>query len=122
MIDSAQASGEMIWLLVRGCHSHTKADILGCCCHSWYCGQRLVDWKFRELEVTFSDIKIYPTWPLSTRDDCRIRVLRSLVDIICAQDIGNENAMKFALFKQLSELDPMLNLIELSRLVVGMSP
>lgn len=38
------------------------------------------------------------------------------------QNICNKDAMEFALLKQLSELDPMLNLIEARRLVIWVPP
>jgi len=38
------------------------------------------------------------------------------------QNISDENAMEFALLQQLSELDPMLNLVKTSGLIIGMSP
>jgi hypothetical protein len=38
------------------------------------------------------------------------------------QNVRDEDAMKFALLQQLSELDPMLNLVEACRLIIWMSP
>jgi hypothetical protein len=45
-----------------------------------------------------------------------------LVAFCAHQNISNEDAMEFALFQQLSEFDPMLNLVEASRLIIWMSP
>lgn len=104
MVDSRQAPGQVIRLLICRRNGDAKAQVLGRSSHGRHDSQRLID------------------RPLSSRDDGRVKVARALVDVVSAEHVCNEDAMKFGGFEQLGQLDPVVHVVEAPGLVVGVAP
>jgi hypothetical protein len=92
----------MIRLLVRGRNSDAEADILRRSGHGRHNSQGLMD------------------RPLCRCSGCGVK--RPLVDIIAAEHVGDEDAMELGFLQQLGQVDPVVDIGEAERLVVGMSP
>lgn len=104
MVDSRQSPGQMVRLLICRRNRDSKAQILCSSSHGRYDSQWFID------------------RPLGSRDDSRIEVARSLVDIVSAEHVCNENAMEFGGFEQLGQLDPVVHVVEAPGLVIGVVP
>jgi hypothetical protein len=44
------------------------------------------------------------------------------IDVVATEDICDEHAMEFALFQLLSQVDPVLDRVEIGRTIVGVLP
>lgn len=104
MVDSRQAPGQVVRLLISRRNRHAKAQVLGGSSHGRHDSQGLID------------------RPLSSRDYGRVEVSRTFVDVVSAQHVCNENAMKLGGFEQLGQLDPVVHVVEAPGLVVGVAP
>ncbi len=92
----------MVRLFVGCRNGYAEPNALGYCCHGAYDSQRLVD------------------RPLRTRDFRSIEI--TIVDIIASKYVSHEDTMDLGFFKQLRKLYPVLDVVELMRVIIRMSP
>src|ERR1700761_4075651 len=97
MIQRRQAASQMIRLLIGRRDGHPEADRFCHSRYSWYRGKWFMDWPLR---------------PGSNR-----RIERLRVHVVAAEDVSDEDAVDFASLKELSQVCPMRQGIELVRLV-----
>lgn len=67
-------------------------------------------------------IQWIPNRELGTRKQSRLTIGRSLVDIINSQMIREKQAMEFAFFENLREVDPVIEIRKVACLIAGVLP
>jgi hypothetical protein len=60
--------------------------------------------------------------PLRTRRNGRIQVPGSLVHVVAAEDVGDEDAVELCALEELRQLDPVVYVVEAVRLVFRVGP
>jgi hypothetical protein len=104
MIHRRKPARKMIRLLIRRRNRNPKPDILRGGRHRRNDSKRLI---YR---------------PLRARRDGRIQIPGSLVHVVAAEDVGDEDAVEFCALEELRELDPVVYVVEPVGFVFGVGP
>ena len=104
MVNRAHPPGKMVWLLVTRRHRDTKPQALRHCGHRWHHAHRLIH------------------GPLRSTANRWLEVLGTAVDIVAAQDVGDEHALEVPFLEELSEGRPVGQGVEVGGAVLGVSP